>query len=696
MTNAILRGKPDAGNPHVRFDEGEVASAKPRRGSLLYKTRVLLMTGLAVGATLTVAAADFNVRDYGGSVAQAAEAAGKAGGGRVVVPAGEWTSGTIWLKSHVELHLEKGAVVKGSTKQTDYNADDVFPENFHSVGEEWSGAHLVLAYKAEDVAITGEGVIDGNGPAFFGETQEEGWGPWYKYGIKLHPTDREWYRPGPMVAMFQTKNIRLEGVTLRNTPCWTAHFRCCDGLVAKGVTIDADREIANSDGFSIDCTRNVEVTGCTVRTGDDGFAIRASCKHHATTNLCENIRIRDCDVSSCCFGIRFGVGTGTIRNVRVENCRFHESGCGIGFTPAWTDSGKNVYIEDITVMSSHIGECERPVEAPSGPGDARVRNVRFANCTLEGLLPSRVQKSAKWQPENFVFENCSYHMIRRLKVRMNREWLARHYKNRPRTFLADSNADVKLVKCTSDEPTESGVLLLTFDDRNFDDWEKALPLFAKYKAHATFFVCGEIDNRAVRTMKRLSEAGHSVGLHGLRHADAATLVDQLGGEAYWRQEVWPQLEKAGVSYLSTWNFAYPNCYRSEQSDALFKSKGVLHVRGGVKGATPYDPTGAKQKDRKPLVTNEAVYFPSKDLPNRHLINSILVGESYHTDIDEICACLRRVAERKEVICITSHGIRPDAKSINMKTAWLEKILSTAQELKLPVLGYDELPRPCGL
>ena len=120
------------------------------------------------------------------------------------------------------------------------------------------------------------------------------------------------------------------------------------------------------------------------------------------------------------------------------------------------------------------------------------------------------------------------------------------------------------------------------------------------------------------------------------------------------------------------------------------------MRGGVKGATPYDPTGAKQKDRKPLVTNEAVYFPSKDLPNRHLINTILVGESYHTDIDEICACLKRVAERKEVICITSHGIRPDAKSINMKTAWLEKILSTAQELKLPVLGYDELPRPCGL
>ena len=69
----------------------------------------------------------------------------------------------------------------------------------------------------------------------------------------------------------------LEGVTLKDTPCWTTHFGCCDGLVIRNVTIDADRTIANSDGLSIDCTRNVTVSGCTIKTGDDGVAIPKEC-----------------------------------------------------------------------------------------------------------------------------------------------------------------------------------------------------------------------------------------------------------------------------------------------------------------------------------------------------------------------------------------------------------------------------------
>ena len=221
------------------------------------------------------------------------------GGGRVEIPAGEWLTGSLELKSGVELHLARGAVLKGSAARTDYNADDVFPENPSNAGEEWSGGHLVYAYRAKDIAITGGGTIDGNGPAFFGDCQYN-WRPLgYKYGIKLFPTDREWFRPGFMVALFQCRNIRIEDVTLANTPCWTCHIRCSDGVAIRGVTIDADRTIANSDGFSIDCTRNVTVEKCVIKTGDDGFAIRASCRHHAVTNVCENIAVRDCDVWSC-------------------------------------------------------------------------------------------------------------------------------------------------------------------------------------------------------------------------------------------------------------------------------------------------------------------------------------------------------------------------------------------------------------
>ena len=111
----------------------------------------------------------------------------------------------------------------------------------------------------------------------------------------------------------------------------------------------------------------------------------------------------------------------------------------------------------------------------------------------------------------------------------------------------------------------------------------------------------------------------------------------------------------------------------------------------MKGATPYDPDGKKQADRKPLVTNEAVFFPAAELKKRFRIDTIIVGEAYHTDIDEICDCIRRAAERKEVLSITSHGISPNAKHINMKTEWLERILATAKDSGLAVIGFDELP-----
>jgi peptidoglycan/xylan/chitin deacetylase (PgdA/CDA1 family) len=626
---------------------------------------------------------------------QAAVDAAATCGGKILVPAGEWSTGTIWLKSGVELHLEAGAVLKGSTRQADYNTDDVFPENFHSVGEEWSGAHLLIGYQVENVAITGAGFIDGNGPAFFGDCDEDSRFPWYKYGLKLHPLDREWFRPGPMVAMFLSKNIRLEGVTLRHTPAWAAHFRCCDGLDIRGVTIDEDRMIANGDGFSIDCTRNVVVRDCTVKTGDDGFAIRASCARHAAEHPCENIRIENCDVWSCCYGIRFGVGTGLIRNAEVRHCRFHESAVGIGFTPAWINAKKNVYFENIRVKDCDIRECERAVTSHVSGGDARVKDILFENCHFEALLPCQVHGNQACAPENFVFHSCTYRQIERLKVRHSRNVWDLQHRRRSRVFLETSDfcAGVEAVDCTPGEPGATGILVLSFDDHHLAGWEQAMPLFGKYGAHATFFVSGDIDNAAVRTMKKLAAAGHSVGLHGQTHANADTAIADKGAERYWEEEIRPQSDRTYWAYLRVTSFAYPNCRRTDESDALFYRKGYDRVRGGVPGATPYDPNGGKQAGRKTLATNEAVFFPASELPGRRRLDTIIMGEAYHTDIGEILACIRRAAEHKEVLVITSHDIAPDAKNIHMKTEWLEKMLALAQELKLPVLGFDELPPP---
>jgi len=337
-------------------------------------------------------------------IQQAVDAAAAKGGGRVEIPVGTWSSGSIELKSGVDLHVPEGATLKGSTDPRDYNANDAFPENFWSEGEEWSGGHLVWARCAENLSITGHGTIDGSGPAFFGDCDEDSRWPFYKYGLKLHPTDREWFRPGVMVAFFRCRNIRLADVHLDNTPAWTCHIRCSDGVVIRGVTIDADRTIANSDGFSIDCTRNVLIEKCTLKTGDDAFAIRASCEHHAATNFCENIVIRDCDAWTCCYGIRFGIGSGTIRNVEVEDLRVHEAAVSaFGFQPAWVAGARNCYIEDIRLKRCTVSDCQRPMSGGPSPGDSKVVGIRYEDCVFNTLLPTEIEGGPRCEVS---FRNC--------------------------------------------------------------------------------------------------------------------------------------------------------------------------------------------------------------------------------------------------------------------------------------------------
>ncbi len=642
---------------------------------------------------------DFDIRAFGATaeaednaaaIQKAIDAAGKAAengkGAVVAIPPGTWRTGTVWLRSHMELRLEKGAVLKATTRPEGYNANDAFPENFWSVGEEWSGGHLLLGYKVEDVAITGEGIVDGSGLSFFGEPGEDSRFPYYKYGLRLHPLDRTWFRPGPLVAFFLSKDIRIEGASIVDSPGWTTHFRCCDGVAIRGVTIRNDRTIANTDGFSIDCSRNVEISGCTVITGDDAVAIRASYRLHAEEHPCENIIVEDCDLASCCMGVRVGIGSGTIRNVAIRRVRIQEAAHGIAFTPAWLPGAKGCYIERIRVEDCDMAECDRPVLSLCGADDWRVRDIAFERCRFASLRPSAFRSDSANHPENVVFRDCSRQYLDHLKVRHH---LGFGGERSLKFAETDGTADVRLENCTpNDNP--HGVLVLSFDDRNFADWLAALPLFAKFGGHATFFVSGEIDAEAQQAMKRLSEAGHSVGLHGLRHLNADEALASMGAERYWKEEIEPQLCVCRVGYIPVTSFAYPNCRRSDETDAVFREHGFRHVRGGFSGVAPYDPDGTRRTQLPPIHTVDRVFLPSEGLGDRFRIDTAIAGESYHTDIEDILACIRRCAERNEAFVLTSHGIHPDAHHIHMKTEWLERILATAEECGIAVVGFDEL------
>lgn len=232
-----------------------------------------------------------------------------------------------------------------------------------------------------------------------------------------------------------------------------------------------------------------------------------------------------------------------------------------------------------------------------------------------------------------------------------------------------------------------GVLLLTFDDPNYDRWVQAIPLFQQYGAHASFFPNGKLSDHALAQMQKLKDAGHTIGIHTEHHGDARKAFAEGNGDRYFMNEVKPQLDAYARIGHKVRAMAYPNNRRNDASDRyLYNNAGITHFRAGH--VVMYDPQHKYAK--LDLVNTEEVFFPVSELPKRRVLEGIGIGESYRTDIDEILACIRRAAERDEVLVTYSHDIRPDAKTINMKKEWLERILKTAHELGVRMIGFDEI------
>ena len=306
------------------------------------------------------------------------------GGGRVVIAPGVHKSGTLYLKSGVELHLEKGAVLLASDRMEDYNALDAFPQNFRvSTREGWQGRHLVVCVEQENVSITGEGVIDGNGRAFFENSvlQTRGNVCWRNGGINARDR-RNALRPGQMVEFCESKNIRVEGVAFRDSPAWTLFFHGCENVTVRDVRIDNDTRHMNTDGIDIDSCRNVEVARCRIRTGDDAIAIRGSpARLKDKTRVCEDVDVRDvvAEVSAC--GCRVGVGTGTIRRVRISGLNVLSAGVGFHVQSAYLGNG-GVDISDILLSDSFLRDTSIAVLV-EGTETKRPRNIRFRDVELE-------------------------------------------------------------------------------------------------------------------------------------------------------------------------------------------------------------------------------------------------------------------------------------------------------------------------
>ena len=337
---------------------------------------------------------EFNIVDFGAvgdgrtkntAAIQRAIDACAVRGGKVIVPPGVFMTGTIYLKSNVEFHISKGATLLGSPDLKDYNEPDAYPQNFFAKSEGWSPKHLILALEVENVALTGTGIIDGNARAFFDNTPrgygEIGW----RNGICNAKDFENCGRPGQEIVFVECKNIKVKDLQLKDMTCWSCFFHGCDNVQISGLRIETDIRYANTDGIDIDSCRNVTVSDCIIRTGDDAIAIRCSVMKLKNKNrMCENITVNNCVFHVSASGMRISVGGGTIRNVVVSNVVIEHAGRGINVSNSYGSRAKGVHISDVSFNNIIIRNTPSPILISSGTANstAYLKNISFNNVNI--------------------------------------------------------------------------------------------------------------------------------------------------------------------------------------------------------------------------------------------------------------------------------------------------------------------------
>ncbi len=328
-------------------------------------------------------ARDFSIADFGAkkkgadtdkaciaantaAFAKAMQACNAAGGGRVVVPDGEWPSGPIHFRSNCELHLSAGATVRFSPDPADF---------LPAVEVSWEGMEcmnyspMVYAYRCENIAITGQGRLT---PTM------DVWKVWFKrpkphmdalarlydWAYKGTPVAQRNMAEGQnhlrphMIHFNQCRNVRLEGFKIRNSPFWTIHLYRCDGALVRGLDVYAHGH--NNDGIDLEMTRNCLVEGCIFDQGDDGVVIKSGRNHDAWRigQPTENIVVRYCRVRNAHGLLVVGSEiSGGIRNVYMHDCAMDDKVMTLFYLK--TNHRRGAFINNIYMERVSANEMQR-------------------------------------------------------------------------------------------------------------------------------------------------------------------------------------------------------------------------------------------------------------------------------------------------------------------------------------------------
>ena len=356
-----------------------------------------LCTAAAASALCAASCADaavFDVREFGAkgdgaakdtaAIQAAIDAAERAGGGTVEVPAGVYLTGSIFLKDNIDFHIGAGATLKGSPDKADYNAVDVCPQNGVCPSESSFGAHLILCIEKENVTVRGPGRIDGNSMAFLVDANGCAW-PRGQAGIP--------WRPSQMLYFVESRNVRVTDLSLVDSPYWSCFLHGCTGVCVRGLDVSTRRlpiHTHNGDGIDIDCCQYVTVSDCRISTADDCITLRASGSRLKRQQDCAYVTVANCVLSTPCNAVRVGVGDGRIHDAAFDNIVVYDTRTAIDIVSSWSKSSRGVDIEGLRFSNWRIDCCDFLHFYPNFAKDRIMRDVTFAGVTGKTLIPSLV------------------------------------------------------------------------------------------------------------------------------------------------------------------------------------------------------------------------------------------------------------------------------------------------------------------
>jgi polygalacturonase len=334
---------------------------------------------MPVHSILDFGASNSNGFNSGPAIQQAIDACALKGGGRVLIPAGHpFFSGTIILKTGVELHLESGAMLKAIPEPSAYHPSTIAGEYG---GKE--GGFLIQSETAKNISITGKGVIDGNAEAFM-----DGW--LTATGNYIRKPKRFRTR---ILGFLGCKNVKIQDVTIQNSSQWTCHLTGCEDVLVEGVTILNGLDIPNCDGIDPDHCKNVRISNCHIEAGDDGIVIKTT-REFKAYGPSENITITGCTIVSTSSAVKIGTESACdIENVIVSSCIVKRSNRGLSIQLRDAGNVRNVIFADCILETrkfheSYWGNGEAiyitSVERHDGGEIGRIEHVVCRNILFKG------------------------------------------------------------------------------------------------------------------------------------------------------------------------------------------------------------------------------------------------------------------------------------------------------------------------